>query len=147
MRSTANPAGPQLALYVNGEDYVLRKRWDPRPDDGEQEVEHANLWRQSVLPDRGRWVDWVFHIRWSKGEDGLVEVWRDRERVHRSAGPNCYNDGDDQAPYFKFGLYKWPWKETEDEAPSVVSSRRLHFDEIRIGDARADLDRVSPPSS
>lgn len=145
VRSTARPMGPQLALYLNGEDYVLRKRWDPDPNDDVLEVEYKNVWRGPVLPDRGRWVDWVVHINWSKGDDGLVEVWKDGESVVRHVGPNMYNDGEDRAPYFKFGLYKWPWQKTPEEEPSPVTRRTLVFDEIRIGDASAGRAGVSPP--
>jgi len=145
VRTTKTSAGPQLALYVNGADYVLRKRWDPEPGGGVQAVERANLWRGSILADRGQWVDWVARIRWSTGGDGSLELWKDGASVLRHAGPNCHNDGGDEAPYFKFGLYKWPWQQTAEEAPSVVSSRRLWFDEIRIGDARASFEAVSPP--
>ena len=52
VRTTRTPRGPQLALYVSGEEYVLRKRWDPDPADGRQAVEYANLWRGSILADR-----------------------------------------------------------------------------------------------
>lgn len=100
---------------------------------------------QVAVADRGAWVDWVVRVKWSTGHDGQLEVWKDGARVLRDAGPNCYNDGDDQAPYFKFGLYKWPWLASAELAPSDVSQRRLYFDEIRIGDATAGFDAVSPP--
>jgi len=48
VRTTRTPAGPQLAIYLNGESYVVRKRWDPDPADGTAEVEYENLWRRSL---------------------------------------------------------------------------------------------------
>lgn len=43
VRTTRKTGGPQLAFYINGENLVIRKRWDPRPDDGRQEIKYANL--------------------------------------------------------------------------------------------------------
>jgi len=144
VRTTETPSGPQLALYVIGEDCVLRKRWDRDPDDGASEIRHADLWRGSLLADRGRWIDWVLRVRWSKGADGSLELWKDGTSLVRDTGPNCYNDGGDEAPYFKFGIYKWPWAQPPGETPSTVAARRLHFDEIRVGDASASFEAVSP---
>lgn len=135
VRTTKNPAGPQLAIYVNRKHYVIRKRWAGNV---------AELWRGPVRPDRGKWVDWVARVKWSEGKDGETEVWKNGVRIVHDTGPNCYTDGDGKAPYFKFGIYKWPWRKPAAETPSSVTKRRLHFDEIRIGDATASFDSVSP---
>lgn len=128
--------GPSLAIYVYGDRYRVRKRWGPGAE------RYDNMWRGDVLADRGRWVDWVFHVRWSPGEDGRIEVWRDGEQVVSDNGPNCV--GADYAPYFKFGIYKWPWKRSAEDAPSAVTRREIYFDEIRVADERGSYEAVSP---
>tara|TARA_R110000850_G_scaffold276805_1_gene420303 strand:- start:113 stop:898 length:786 start_codon:yes stop_codon:yes gene_type:complete len=129
--------GPSLAIYVYGEDYCIKKRW------AAGETSYKNLWRGKVTEDKGNWVDWVFRVRWSAGEDGLVEAWRNGEKIVSNVGRNC---GPGQfADYFKFGIYKWPWKEPQEKTPSTVTRRTLYIDEIRIGDKNASYDLVSPP--
>ena len=128
--------GPSLAIYVYGDQYRVRKRWGPGRD------QYENIWLGEVLPDRGCWIDWVFRVRWSPGEDGSIEVWRNGEKIATDGGRNCV--GADYAPYFKFGIYKWPWKQSADQAPSAVTRRVIYFDEIRIADDRGSYEAVSP---
>jgi hypothetical protein len=128
---------PPLAIYVRGDAYHITKRWGAGDDAAKV------LWTGPVTPDRDKWVDWVFQVRWSNGPDGFVRVWKDGQAVADDAGPNM--SPAELAPYFKFGIYKWPWKGSEKDAPSKVTRRTLYFDEIRIGDASADRKAVSPP--
>ena len=129
--------GPALAIYVYGEQYRIKKRWSAEAS------AYRNLWRGDVAADRGTWIDWVFHVKWSPTEDGTVQVWRNGKKIvsdtGRNSGPGEY------APYFKFGIYKWPWKQDSEAAPSTVSRRVLYFDEIRIGNSETGFEAVSPP--
>ena len=47
----------------------------------------------------------VFHVRFSTGADGLIEVWQNGERVAQVPGPTASAEGQ---PYFyhKVGLYR-----------------------------------------
>ena len=76
-------------------------------------------------------------------EDGFTEIWKDGRPIASDRGPNAYNDR--RGPYLRIGPYKWPWKKSAREAPSVVTSRTIYFDEVRIGTAIACLEVVSPP--
>ncbi|MBD3292594.1 MAG: hypothetical protein GF393_06690, partial [Armatimonadia bacterium] len=127
--------GPSLAIYVYGDGYRVRKRWGP----GREHYE--NIWLGDVLPDRGCWVDWVFHVRWAPDDSGRIEVWRNGEKVATDNGRNCV--AADYAPYLKFGIYKWPWKRSADDAPSEATRREIYFDEIRIADERGSYASVS----
>jgi len=129
---------PSLAIYLYEDSYQIRKRW------GEGNTIHRALWRGSVSRDLGEWVDWVFRVRWSDGMDGLVEAWKNGELIISDAGPNTARAGD-LAPYFKFGIYKFPWRQSSQEAPSPVKRRTLYVDEIRIGSAEAGYETVAPP--
>ena len=110
---------------------------------GTDGVNGIYLWRGDVLADRGRWVDWVFHVRWSAGDDGFIEVWRDGEQIVDDTGVNCVPA--EFAPYLKFGIYKWPWSSDEGAAASSITRRVMHFDEIRIADSNGSYQAVSPP--
>lgn len=85
--------------------------------------------------EKGKWVDLVFHVKWSMQADGFVEAWKDGQPITRGAGgavrvtgPNMYNS---MPPYLKLGLYRKDGIET-------VNS--VYFDEVRIGRARADVE-------
>ncbi len=130
-----NGGSPPLAIYVRGDEYQVTSR--PKAGDTAKV-----WWAGPVTPDRGKWVDWVFEIRWSSAADGRVRVWKDGRQVVEATGPNMAPV--DPAPYFKFGIYKWPWKASEQETPSKVTRRVLYFDEIRIGNAQSGREAVSP---
>ena len=99
--------------------------------------------RAPVTEDLGKWTDWVFRVRWSHGKNGEIEVWKNGEKIVSDTGPNC---GDVQlAPYFKFGIYKWPWNLPPEETPSTVTRRILVFDEIRIAAGIGGHALVKPP--
>lgn len=58
---------------------------------------------------RGRWLDFVFHIRHSRGDDGAVRAWMNRRQIVDYRGPTAYSDlGYPSHPtfYFKMGLYR-----------------------------------------
>ncbi|MCF7848876.1 MAG: polysaccharide lyase [Kiritimatiellales bacterium] len=129
--------GPSLAIYIYGEDYCIKKRW------AAGNASFKKLWGGNVAPDAGRWVDWVFHVRWSASNDGLVEAWKNGNKIVSDEGRNC--GPGEHADYFKFGIYKWPWKQSPEKTPSTVTQRILYIDEIRIGDKTAGLNLFSPP--
>jgi Polysaccharide lyase len=64
------------------------------------------------LPDLelGRWNDMVYHVRYSFGEDGRIEIWMNGTRVVRYSGPTASKAGADRF-YNKVGLYRDRWKE------------------------------------
>jgi len=131
-------ASPSLAIYIYQDTYQIRKRW------GERNVNTKTFWQGQVWEDLGQWTDWVVRVLWSDGPDGIVEVWKNGQLIASEVGPNTDRAGD-RAPYFKFGIYKWPWRRSMEEAPSPVTQRVMYFDEIRIGNAEAGFDGVAPP--
>jgi len=81
--------------------------------------------------ERGRWTDWVVHVKWSYGKEGVLEIFKDGRLVVDQRGPNAFNDA--KGPYFKMGLYKG-WRRAE-MASDVVSRRVLYHDEFRMAGA------------
>ena len=81
-------------------------------------------------PPRGRWTSFLFRIRWGTPDGGVVRVWMDDSLAIDWKGRNMYAQPKQPVPYFKFGIYKWPWKSAK-EAPEVVL-RRLWFDDVSV---------------
>jgi hypothetical protein len=79
--------------------------------------------------DKGRWVDWAFHVRWGWLEEHrpLVEVFKNGKRILRSTIPNTYNDS--VGVYQKLGIYKWDWKDTPEN--SVLTQRVVYYDCVK----------------
>ncbi|MGA5170137.1 MULTISPECIES: heparin lyase I family protein [Streptomyces] len=87
----------------------------------------------------GVWVDWVFHVTWRTDSTGVLQVWKNGERVVHRTGAT--HGGGPRSPYFKFGIYKWDWNTG---APSSVTQRVLRYDALRLGDERATHADVAP---
>ncbi|MGX6751881.1 heparin lyase I family protein [Streptomyces xantholiticus] len=87
----------------------------------------------------GAWVDWVFHVTWRTDSTGLLQVWKNGERVVHRTGAT--HDGGPRSPYFKFGIYKWDWNTG---APSSTTQRVMYYDALRLGDERAVHRDVAP---
>lgn len=58
--------------------------------------------------ERGKWVTWTFYVKWSYSSNGFFKIYRNGKLFHSYKGPTGYKDED--APYFKFGLYNSWWK-------------------------------------
>jgi hypothetical protein len=76
-----------------------------------------------------RWNDMVYHIRFSRGDDGLVEVWMNKSRVVTHKGATAFKEGEDNI-YNKFGLYRDRWKD-----PMTI-----YFDNYTLADSFAAVD-------
>ena len=130
---------PPLALLTENGRWKVNWRWDARkvtPKDNPPASEFHDLGPY----DRGRWTDWVVHVRWSWGDEGVLEIWKDGQRVFEHRGPNAYND--DRGPYLKIGIYKWLYKQAPDKA--TTTERVLFMDEVRVGGPDAGYKDVSP---
>jgi hypothetical protein len=79
---------------------------------GRWQVVHVSRWcgtRKSKTYDLGAWststwTDWVFHVRWSASNKGLLEIWKNGKKVvdqHNIAT----TDQAAKAPRFKWGIY------------------------------------------
>ena len=89
-------------------------------------------WRKSYsLPTIkfGRWNDMVYHIRFSSGEDGLVDAWMNGSRVVTYKGATAFKEGEDNI-YNKVGLYRDRWKD-----PMTI-----YFDNYTLADSFGAVD-------
>ncbi|GEM_PF-1486667 len=137
-----NYRNPPLALFVRNGNWRVRNRWDTNPLTLNNEPEGREIVWEGAY-EAGVWTDWVFHVKWSYGTDGLVEVWKDGVKVGIRQGPVTYND--QTGPYFKYGMYKADWNDSATSTPSVLTTPRVsYFDEVRVGDAGATYEDVAP---
>lgn len=77
----------------------------------------------------GNLQDWVFRIRWAPDSRGRLTVWRDKRWLAGINGATM--SADSNGPYWKFGIYKSPWKQVPKLVP-IQSHRTLYFDSVRI---------------
>ncbi|MEM9829095.1 MAG: heparin lyase I family protein [Bacteroidota bacterium] len=82
---------------------------------------------KSLASDKGKWVTWTFHVKWSYGSSGFFRVYRNGDLFHSYNGPNSYKDAD--APYFKFGLYNSFWKHGHNTGADL---QELYVDYVRV---------------
>lgn len=133
---------PALCLSsINGH-WRLYRRWDPAPITVDQKVGPDGGTEEIDLGpyQTDTWTDWVFHIKWSWQEDGLLEIWKNGEQVLNHTGPNTYNDL--IGPYFKMGVYKPPW--VSGRGKPEITRRVVYFDRVRIGGSKATYEDIAP---
>lgn len=87
---------------------------------------------------KDQWIQFVFHIVHSDGDDGLVEIWRNGDKVGSHRGKNKYPNH--PFPQWKFGIYKSSWE----DGSTGTSKRVLFFDNIRIGNQNATYEEMNP---
>jgi hypothetical protein len=123
---------PPLAILTRNGQWQLSRRWDNFESD-------LNL--GAYVTDR--WTDWVLHVKWAPDSTGLVEVWRDGNRVFSANGKNKYDDG--HAVYIKFGIYKWDWQ--SNPSKSNTDRRIMYYDSLRIADEASTYADVDPAAA
>jgi hypothetical protein len=78
--------------------------------------------------EENRWIDFIIHIKWSMGDDGFRETWRDGVKAERYDGPTL---GLDSPFEHRMGVY---------EGTGVDHTRTLYWDNHRVGTSYAAVD-------
>ena len=89
--------------------------------------------------DKNVWTDWVIHVKFSAGSDGVFEIWKNGKLMLQRNGRNNYNDL--KGNFFKIGIYKYAWPQGY---ASTTTSRTLYYDEIKIGNENSSYAEVAP---
>ena len=100
--------------------------------DRERHIHSLILCRMAL--DRGRWTNWRFHMKWSYGDDGIIEIWKDGRLLAHHVGPSAYRDS--LAPYLKIGLYAFTWKVSPD-LPTATDRREIWFSDVNVVERRS----------
>lgn len=142
------PTNPNLEISVLNTNWHVRQTFGDPPD-------NKKGWQANVGgPVRpGEWVSWVVHAKWSPGDDGLIQIWKDGQLVVERKGMNVYSTiGVDYTPYFKTGIYRPAWHLDKDgkraaferEAP-FATNKIIYATDIKIGGERARYEDIAPP--
>lgn len=117
---------PVLSIRVNAEGWLINGNASPTE-------KRRTLARLPLV--KGRWTDWVVHVRWSAKPDGFWTLWKD--------GTEVVNERDiitqypeDLGPYAKFGQY---------HSVSETDQNIVYFDEYRVAGPGGSYDLVAPP--
>jgi hypothetical protein len=114
---------PPLAMTVKGDAILLS---------GGEQNEFHEFWKAPI--DRGRWHEFVAHIRWSPDERvGFVELWHDgRQVVRRTPTATLYRDeGGEAIPnYLKIGLYR---------SAAIQQTQVVYHDALTVARSREAL--------
>lgn len=93
----------------------------------------------SAPPEYGKWIDWVFHVRFSD-TDGIIEVWRQGTKIVDFRGDN-HQVEKHEGTYLKLGLYSSQYEKN----PLTGSIRRtVYHDDLRIAGSDGSYDLVAP---
>jgi hypothetical protein len=79
-------------------------QWDSKWQGQIDEAPNGRWWIQDASNDRGRWISWIFLVRWDYESTGLLRVWKDDVKVIDRNGPIGYNDI--FGPTCKMGIYR-----------------------------------------
>jgi hypothetical protein len=125
-----------VCIQIRSDHYYLQIQWSAKNDG----ITHDGFISQDLGPvDKDKWIDWVWHIKWSFDGPGIIQLWKNGVKVYDRVGPNCYNDG--KNPYFKCGEYKHEWQHVFTPG---ITRRDIYFDNIRIADAGGNYNSVMP---
>jgi hypothetical protein len=91
--------------------------------------------------ERGKWTDWVMHVKWSYKPDGFVRLYQNGKLVFSRNGATYFNIA--KGPYFKMGIYMGINNKNWSKHRQVVN-RTIYGDEYRMGNANATFKDVAP---
>ncbi|MCB1229812.1 MAG: polysaccharide lyase [Verrucomicrobiae bacterium] len=116
---------PVLAIRVRGEQWKITS--DATPDKRRKLA--------VISLERGKWTDWVIHVRWSSSPDGFWTIWKDKTEVVSETGIITQYP-EERGPYAKFGQYH--------SVDKNVSENTVYFDEYRIAGPGANYESIAP---
>lgn len=126
---------PPLSLITQNGNYYISRCWDDAPITSDDQIDkkgYTGLYDLgSYHKDMGKWVRWVFHIKWgwSADQDPITEVYKNGIKVLELNGlPNTTNDK--KGVYLKVGIYKWDWNLAS--SLSTLARRVVYYDNIAI---------------
>ena len=132
---------PPLSLQTVNGHYMIKRFWDDSENSDLQQLINKGYYSESDLgsysEDKGKWVKWVFHVKWGweKSQNPKLEVFKDGVMVLNCNGlPNTYNDK--SGVRLKVGINKWDW--SVPNSSSVLSKRVVYFSSISI-DNNSDI--------
>jgi hypothetical protein len=120
---SGSAASSTLSLWTGDGKFTIVR--NPSAQSGKNAYQSGTL--KTITPNK--WYDFVWHIKWSGGSDGLIELWIDGTLYYRYKGATSTTG----IPEFRYGINKWAF---------TTSGRVLYYDNLRIGNASATYNDV-----
>ncbi len=131
------PSGQPLILSTKLGTWRLQTSHDSSEQSTSNSIETEHFSLGGI--NKNQWTDWVFHMKLSYGQDGILEAWKNGNKVVSYRGPNCTND--QNGPFMKIGIYNPFWR--DNDGASADDRRTIYVDEIRVGDRAASYGDVA----
>ena len=122
-------AEPILMFLTKPEGYYGEVRDQEKPIQEISVIDENEKWR-------GKWLRVEVHAKWSRGDDGFIEIYRDGIKRGEYHGITLEGEG----IFFKYGIYRSGisrYKEAQNkaEAPTQI----VYFTGIKAGDTREEI--------
>ncbi len=131
--SAPDPTSPDLALWSYAGHWWIARQGIPTIDLGAYVV--------------NAWNDWVFEVQWDNTNivphTGYLHVWLNGVQVVNQNNIKMGYTTQTFESYFKFGIYKWPWKLGNEGWGSTTTKRICYYDEVYIGNQNASYADVA----
>ncbi len=123
--------GPVYFIRANTNSFLLGIRRTSGVEPGRKATKHT------IPSQPGKWMSFVFHIRWSTKSDGLMRLYSNGELIKESRGPNAALG----APsYMKYGIYHsggWNFAAGKDGNKKPLNRNKfamMYHDEVKISE-------------
>lgn len=135
-KKACGAAGSYIARNQDKFTFAFQRQGDT------QEVVCTRYPLAEVADIRGKWVDFVMHVKWTGDQDGHLKLWmkigNEPYQVMVDYTGSTYWNYAKTGPYFKMGLYKG------DPNFKGPAPRYLYTANYRLGDASSDFQAVNP---
>ncbi len=124
-------SGPVILFQVIDGRYEIKMTDPYRLDDDPMNPipDFRNIGLRPYSAMRGGWTRVMVNARWSRGEDGFIQVWLDGQPAWRYDGPTV-NAND--PVYFKYGVYRSFVSKCGGPCPDFVA----YYRDVRRGKSR-----------
>ncbi len=132
--------GHPMCFMINERgNFQLIWTYQTDPKDPTSRVNQSKDLGISYVGDRGHWVHWALHARWSVAGDGYLGLYRNGRQLWERKGPNWLSWG--PGPMVKCGIYTGNpgWRGNN---PTIV-----YHDNIIVGDENSGIAEVNPALS
>jgi hypothetical protein len=129
--------GHPMCFMINDDgNFQFIWTYQKNPKDTGSRIDESKDLAVNYVGDRGKWVHWALHAKWSVRSDGYLCVYRNGRPIWENHGPNWLNWG--AGPMVKCGIYTGNPGWTGNN-PTVV-----YHDNIVVGDHDSNLHEVCP---
>ena len=92
-----------------------------------------NVDKSFVSPTYGKWEKFVLHCKYSTGNNGLIEVWKDSKKYINMPGQNA----------FAFNRFRIKWGIYLGIGNSAGQDLTCYFDDVKIAGSNSSFEEIS----